>query len=171
VSGHPKKDCGCDPELVFELADGTLDPAREREVRTHLDECPGCRQLYERDVSLSAFLGSVEFAELRSRSVCREVAMAIPTRPARARLLWGALALGLLMVALLALHASGVNPAGPVAGLLGVFLSVTSGFADAALRLLGMASSIVLVALLAGAVADLLIAAAIFSAARRSREA
>ena len=38
-------DCGCDPEKVFELADGGLNIEQEREVREHLASCPGCREL------------------------------------------------------------------------------------------------------------------------------
>lgn len=165
------RDGCCDPEVIFELADRSLDPAREREVRDHLEACPGCRQLYERDVSLNTFLGSIEFSELRSRSVCREVAMALPTRPARVRVLWGTLAVGLLVVALLALHVNGANPVTPATSVLDTFLGITSGFADVTLRLFRLAGPVILVALLIGALADVLIAAAIFSAARRSREA
>ena len=87
----------CDPEVIFELADGALGPERAREIRDHLEACPDCRELYEKELELSAFLGSLELAE--PRSVCPGVAMALPTRPLKARLLWATLALALLLVA------------------------------------------------------------------------
>ena len=37
------RECRCDSEAVFELADGALDANRAREARAHLDSCPGCR--------------------------------------------------------------------------------------------------------------------------------
>ena len=64
----------CDPEPVFELADGSLRPEREREVRTHLRDCEGCRNLYGRELQLNASLGSLDFEQ--PRSVCQGVAMA-----------------------------------------------------------------------------------------------
>jgi RNA polymerase sigma-70 factor (ECF subfamily) len=48
----------CDPEEIFELADGALGPEREREVRAHLGRCRGCRALYESELELNASLGS-----------------------------------------------------------------------------------------------------------------
>ena len=56
----------CDPESVFELADGSLGPEREREIRAHLSVCGGCRTLYERELRLNASLGSLEFEETNS---------------------------------------------------------------------------------------------------------
>src|SRR5919112_928096 len=81
----------CDPQVIFELADGALGREQTRVVRDHLEACPGCRKLYEKELRLSAFLGSLELAE--PRSVRPGVAMALPTRPLKARLLWAALAL------------------------------------------------------------------------------
>ena len=66
----------CDPEPVFELADGSLGPERERGIRAHLRDCSGCRTLYERELRLNASLGSLEFEE--TNSVCRSVAMMLP---------------------------------------------------------------------------------------------
>ena len=37
----------CDPQAIFELADGALSPERAREVRYHLQACPDYRKLYE----------------------------------------------------------------------------------------------------------------------------
>ena len=53
----------CDPESVFELADGSLGSEREREIRAHFRDCSGCRTLYERELRLNASLGSLEFEE------------------------------------------------------------------------------------------------------------
>ena len=50
----------CDPEAVFELADGGLGPARRREVREHLDGCHGCKEVYRRERGLSRSLCSME---------------------------------------------------------------------------------------------------------------
>src|SRR5215207_6039727 len=86
----------CDPEPIFELADGSLAPDREREVRAHLSGCGYCQTLYEREMRLNASLGSLEFEE--SRSVCPGVAMALPTRSIKARLLWAGFAVVLLLV-------------------------------------------------------------------------
>jgi predicted anti-sigma-YlaC factor YlaD len=57
----------CDPEAIFELADGALSADRVREARAHLDDCPGCRELYERELELNALLRSSDLAEPRSR--------------------------------------------------------------------------------------------------------
>ena len=111
----------CDPEAIFELADGGLGAEREREVRAHLRGCPECRDLYEKELNLTAFLDTLEFAEPPSRSVSRGVAMALPTRPLKARLLWVALAFALLLAGSLALSLDGTNPAVFPANTLGLF--------------------------------------------------
>jgi anti-sigma factor RsiW len=160
----------CDPEAIFELADGALGPGRRREIRAHLDDCPGCRELYEKEIELNSYLRSMEFAQ--SRSVCPGVAMALPTRPLKARLLWAALALALLLVASLALSLDGTNPMGFAVSALGVFWSFVSGFADVVQAVLVVAGPILLVALAAGALLDLLLAAALLrTTRRRAREA
>jgi hypothetical protein len=160
----------CDPEAIFELADGALGPGRAREVRAHLNDCPGCRKLYERELELNACLRSMEFVE--PRSVCPGVAMALPTRPLKARLLWAALALVLLLVASLALSLDGTNPAVFAVHAMGVFWSFVSGFADVVQAMLVVAGPILLVALVAGALLDLLLAAALLRTTRRhAREA
>ena len=56
----------CDPEAIFELADGSLEPERERGVRAHLRECEGCLTLYEKELRLNASLGSLVFEQPRS---------------------------------------------------------------------------------------------------------
>ncbi|HLL40251.1 MAG TPA: zf-HC2 domain-containing protein, partial [Rubrobacteraceae bacterium] len=83
----------CDPERVFELAEGSLETDQEREVRKHLTSCASCRELYERELYLNLYLSSLDFSRVcSSRSVCQWVAMALPTRPAKVRVLWGLLA-------------------------------------------------------------------------------
>jgi anti-sigma factor RsiW len=162
--------CRCDPEAIFELADGALGPGRTREVRAHLDECPGCRELYEEELELNACLRAMQLAQ--PRSVCPQVAMALPTRPLKARLLWAVLALALLLVASLALSLDGTSPMGFAVSALGAFWSLVSGFADVVQAVLVVAGPVLLVALAAGALFDLLLAAALLrTTRRRAREA
>jgi hypothetical protein len=159
----------CDPQVIFELADGALGPQRAREIRDHLEACPGCRELYEKELELSAFLGSLELEE--PRSVHPAVAMALPTRPLKARLLWTALALALLLVASLALSLEGTHPAVFAVNALGVFWGVVSGFADVARAILVAAGPVLLAALAVGALLDLSLAAALLWMTRRRARA
>lgn len=172
MNGSRNSGRNCDPALVFELADRALNPGREREVRRHLDACPGCRELYEREMRLNDRLGSLGFSESKRGSVCESVAMALPTRPIKARILWAILALGLLTLALLALVAQGTNPATFVADAVEVFQGTAMILTDVLGTAVAVAGSVVLVALAVGAVLDLLLAAILFSVVRRrTREA
>ena len=92
----------------------------------HLDECPPCRELYEKELEITALLRSSELADPRSRSVCPMVAMALPPRPLKARLLWASTALILLLAASLALSLDGTNPLVFAVNTLGVFWGVVS---------------------------------------------
>lgn len=160
----------CDPEEIFELADGSLGSEREREVRMHLGRCRGCRALYDSELNLNASLGSLEFEE--SRSVCRGVAMALPTRSVKVRLIWAGLAVILLLTASLALSLDGTNPAVFAIDALGTFWGFVSGFADVARALLAAVGPALLVAFGVGALIDLVIAAVYLSVTRRrAREA
>ena len=165
----------CDPEAVFELADGALGAQRASEARAHLDECPGCRELYEEELQLSTLLRSTELAELRSQSVCPMVALALPTRPLKARLLWAFIALTLLLISSLALSLDGANPAVFAVNELGLFWGVVSGFADVVRTTLvaaGAAGPTLLVALAVGTLLDLcLVAAFLWTTRQRAREA
>ena len=162
----------CDPEAIFELADGALGAEREREVRAHLRGCPECQDLYERELNLNAFLETLEFTEPPSRSVSRGVAMALPTRPLKARLLWVALALALLLTASLALSLDGTNPAVFAANALGLFWGLVSGFSDVVQSVFVATGTVLLGALAIGALLDLLIAATVLGLTRRrTREA
>ena len=163
-------ECRCDPEAIFELADGALGPEREQEVRAHLLRCRGCRELYEGELDLNASLVSLEFEE--PRSVCRGVAMAIPTRSVGIRLLWAGLALTLLSVAALALVLGGTNPAVSAADALGAFLGFVAGFVDVTRVLFAATGQVLLAALAVGALLDLAIAGAFLAVSRRrAREA
>ena len=155
----------CDPEEIFELAEGVLGPEREREVRVHVGRCRGCRALYESELALNASLGSLEFVE--HRSVCRAVAMALPTRSVKVRLLWAGLAVALLFVASLALSLDGTNPAIFAVDALVMFWGFVSGSADVVRVLLAEVGPALLVAVAVGALLDLIIAAAYLSVSRR----
>lgn len=162
----------CDSEIVFDLAEGALTPAREREARAHLAACPACRAAYEREVSLSARLRGPELRETGCPSVCREVAMALPTRSRGARLLWAALAAALLAFGLGVWAASEASPALALMGVLGTLWGFVSGGAEAARTLAALAGPVLLAALAVGAALDLAIAAAVYSLSRRrAREA
>jgi len=164
---------GCDPEKVFELADGSLDTGQESEVRGHLSSCPGCRELYERELDLNAFLNSLDFSRVRSRSVCPVVAMALPTRTARVRVLWGLLASALLVAALVSLELNGTEPVILVMSILGACWGLVEGSADVARAVFAAAGTTILLALGLGALMDVLIALALVSVSRgrRAREA
>ena len=160
ASGEPKIpfNRGCDPEKVFELADGGLSVDKEREVRAHLSTCPGCRELYKRERDLSAFLGSLDFSRVHSRSVCQSVAMALPTRPLGARVLWGLLAGTLLVAALVSLELNGTEPVILAVSILSACWGITVGSPEASRAGFGVAVSSVRGALGLGANAATLIA-------------
>jgi anti-sigma factor RsiW len=160
----------CDPEPVFELADGSLGPEREREIRAHLRECSGCRTLYERELRLNASLGSLEFEE--TNSVCRSVAMALPTRSTKARLLWAVLAVVLLLLASVAMILFGTNLAVLVVDAMNVFWGFVAGLADVIQVVFAVIGQALLIALAIGAFVDLVIAAVYLGVSRRrAREA
>ncbi|HEV2093122.1 MAG TPA: zf-HC2 domain-containing protein [Rubrobacter sp.] len=160
----------CDPERVFELADGGLSPDAEREARAHVDRCPACRELYEEELRLSACIRSVEVGP--TRSVCREVAMALPTRLVGGRILWAGLALALLAAVSLALSLDGTNPPALAVDAVGAFWGFVSGLAEVVEAFLVAAGPALLVAFGVGAVLDLLIAGVVLSVSRRrAREA
>ena len=155
----------CDPEKVFGLSDRGLPPEQEIEVREHLDRCASCKELYEEELQLSARMGKIEVGE--ARSVCREVAMALPTRLVGVRILWAGLATALLVTASVALSLDGTNPAALVVDSVGVFWGLVSGLAEVAEAFFVAVGPALLVALGIGAVLDLLIAGVVFSVSRR----
>jgi hypothetical protein len=160
----------CDPERVFELADGGLSPEAECEARAHVNRCPECRELYEDELRLSARIGSLEVGP--TRSVCQEVAMALPTRLVGGRIVWAGLALVLLAAVSLALSLDGTNPAALAVDSVNAFWAFVSGLAEVAEAFLAAAGPALLVAFGLGAVVDLLIAGVVLSVSRRrAREA
>ena len=160
----------CDPEPIFELADGSLAPEREREVREHLKDCRRCLSLYERELRLNASLSSLEFGE--AGSVCQVVAMALPTRSIRVRLLWAGLALVLLLTTSVALILYGTNLAVLVIDALNVFWGFVAGLADVVQVVFAAVGPALLVALGIGALVDLIIGVVYLSVSRRrAREA
>jgi hypothetical protein len=166
-------DCGCDPEKVFELADGGLSVDQEREVREHLASCPGCRELYERERDLSACLGSLDFSRMR-RSVCQSVAMALPTRSLQARVLWGLLAGALLVAALVSLELHGREPVILAMSILSTCWGLIVGSTELTRAVFSAAGTTILLALALGTLADVLIALTVVfirNRGRRVREA
>lgn len=160
----------CDPEPIFELADGSLGQERETEVRAHLRSCGACRTLYEKELRLNASLGSLAFEE--PRSVCRGVAMALPTRSLRARLLWAGLAVVLLLTTSTTLALSGTNLAFLFVEAMSVFWGFVAGFADVIQVVFATIGPVILVVLAVGALVDLVLAAVYLSIfRRRTREA
>ena len=160
----------CDPEPIFELADGSLAPAQERGVRTHLRDCGCCRDLYEKELRLNASLGSLDFEE--SRSVCRGVAMSLPTRSLRARLLWSGLAVVLLVTTSVTLLLGGTNFAALFVEAISVFWGFVAGLADVIQVAFVAVGPALLVALAVGAIVDLVVVAVYLSVSRRrAREA
>lgn len=158
----------CDPETVFELVDGALGPNRKREVVSHLEGCPGCRDHYDREKALSESLCSMESVRFDGApSVCREVAMALPTRSGKMRFMWAVLAVGILLSAGFALSLDGSLPFAMASGPLEIFWGVASGFADVAVMLVSFAGPVIVVALVVGAILDILVAGVVFSALRR----
>ena len=161
----------CDPEPIFELADGYLPPEREREVRAHLRDCRGCLGLYERELRLNASLGSLAFEE-PTRSVCQGVAMALPTRSLRVRLLWAGLAVVLLLTTSATMVLGGTNPAALAVETMSIFWGFVAGLADVVQVVLAAVGSALLVALAVGAFVDLALVAVYLSVSRRrAREA
>ena len=166
--------CGCDHEKVFELADGALGGEEARRVRAHLGQCPPCGEFYEREVNLNSHLRSLDFSEqVRSCSVHRGVAMALPTRSPVSRLLWAVLAVALLGVALVYLELNGTEPVILAAGVLSACWGFVSGSADVVRAVLAAAGPTILLVLGIGAFVDLLLAAAFVTVnrGRRAREA
>jgi hypothetical protein len=164
-------DCGCDPEKVFELTDGGLNIEQEREVREHLASCPGCRELYERERDLSAFLCSLDFSRMHSRSVCQSVAMALPTRSLGARVLWGLLAGILLVAALVSLELNGTEPVILAMSILSVCWGLIVGSTEVTRAVFAAAGPTILLALTLGALADVLIALTVVFVKNRGRRA
>ena len=161
--------CGCDHELVFELADGGLDEGAAAPLHDHLQGCARCRDLYERELGLNAYLSSLDFPGTCSSSVHKGVAMALPTRCLRVRLAWAALASILLALVFVYLELNGMEPLIVAASVLAVGWGLLLGSTDVARTLLAAAGSTLLLILAVGTLADLLIALAFVSAHRRRR--
>lgn len=160
-----RRNCGCEPEEIFELADRSLTPDRERRIREHLERCPECYEVYKREKRLNSCLKTLSFSE--PRSVREGVAMALPTRPVKARLLWTLLAGVLLSTALFALNMNGVNPAAFVVNEMTMFWSPASMLRDLLGTVLAVAGSALLIALAVGALLDLLLAVILMTVVRR----
>lgn len=160
-----------EPEVIFELAEGSLEPEREQEVRGHLSRCPGCRELYEKELDLSCFLETLKSPGARRPAGCevsRRVAMALPTRSVRARLLWAALAGALAAAVFFLLSLYNGRASGLLAELMGTGWGMVSGLEEVVRVVLDVSGPAILALLLIGAAVDLLIAATVLLV-RRSR--
>lgn len=163
-NAHPH---GCDPELIFELADETLDPERKHCAQTHLEKCQPCQELYERELDLNGFLSSMHFADFHTSTVSQTVVMSLPTRSVKARILWALLAFALLISALLAMELHGSSPLVFVMGILAMFQAFVSGFADVVQTVITIVWRELLMLLALGALVDLLIAFYILALTRQ----
>src|ERR671932_1049185 len=166
--------CDCDPEKIFELADRGSDPdgpalERERKMQEHLASCSGCRELYEHELDLNAFLPSLDFSELRSRSVSRGVAMALPTRSTEVRILWALLATALLAVAFISLEFNGTEPVILAMSILSRCWGFIVGAADVTREIFVLVGPLILFVLALGALADVFVALMILFLKRRRR--
>lgn len=163
----------CDPEKVFEFADRgsvELDPKQEQKMREHLTSCTECRELYERELNLNAFLNSLDFSELCfARSVSQHVAMALPTRPTWVRIFLGLIASLLLITAFVSLKSHGTEPIILVASTFGACWGFVAGSTKVAHSVFAAAGPILLLVLASGALADLLIALVVLSVSRKRR--
>ncbi len=160
--------CGCDPEKVFQLADGDaegLNPEQEREVREHVVRCSGCQELYERELALNAYLNSLQFK--KPRPVSQGVAMALPTRSLGVRLFWGSLGILLLAAAFISLKTDDTEPVLLFMSALGACWGVVASVADVVHAVLVVAGPASLLLLAVGALADLVVAFAVLAVSRR----
>lgn len=175
VAEETLEDRCCSAEELFEFCEGSLPPDHERAVRSHLRRCEGCHSRYERESSLSLALCSsagrvrrdvADVSRVTSAGTARSVAMALPTRSAVARLVWGGGAAALLAAALVSLAVYAVRPVSFATDFMAACWGLTSGVADVAGILLAVSGSTILVALLVGAFVDALIAATLLAVAR-----
>ncbi|HEX2097892.1 MAG TPA: hypothetical protein VHF46_02400 [Rubrobacteraceae bacterium] len=163
----------CDPEKVFEFADmGSegFDPEQEQIMREHLTFCMECRELYERELNLNAFLNSLDFSEVCFvRSISQHVAMALPTRSTWVRIFWGLIASALLVTAFVSLKSNGTEPIILAMSTLGACWGFVAGSAKVAHSALAAAGPILLLVLASGALADLLIVLVVLAVGRKRR--
>ena len=122
-------------------------------------------ELYDRELRLNASLGSLKFRE--PRSVCRPVAMALPTRSPRARLLWAGLAIVLLLTTSVTMMLGGTDFAALFVETISVFWGFVAGLADVIRVVLAAFGPALLIALAAGAFVDLVMLAVYLSVTRR----
>ncbi len=170
---HPGEFAPCNPEKVFEFADrGSegFDPEQKQKMQEHLACCTECRELYERELNLNAFLASLDLAEVCAcRSISQHVVMALPTRSTWVRVLWGLLACALLVMVFVSLKANGTEPIILATSTLGACWGFIAGLAKVARSVFATAGPILLLVLALGALVDLLIALTVLSVSRRSR--
>jgi predicted membrane metal-binding protein len=98
--------------------------------------------------------------------------MALPTRSARARLLWAALAIVLLLATSIATMLYGANLAVLFIDAMNVFLGFVAGFADVIQVVFAAVGPALLIILAIGAFVDLVLATVYLAVSRRrAREA
>lgn len=170
AGGEHRSGRACDPEGIFELAEGALYGEKRARLLMHLESCGSCRARYEREKSLSAGLCVFGGDREPEAHVAREVAFSLPTRSAASKVAWGTLAALLLVFAGGALVAGG---AGSLLGLVGGSSDALWGFVSGTSSVLGSVISslapFIVGLLLLGALVDAAIAAVVLYAARRGR--
>lgn len=98
--------------------------------------------------------------------------MSLPTRSAGGRVMWGLLAVVLLLAALSSLELEAAQPIMLSMGILGAFWALISSSVEVLIAIVDAAGLTILLLLVLGALADLLIAlAVVFSRRRRAQEA
>lgn len=161
--------CNYDEQELFEMVEGALESGREHELSAHLEKCPECYETYRRECGLSDSLrSSLDGASsCRGKRFLRSVAMALPTRSRRFRMLWGIGGAFLLLAAVLALQAREVSPFVSFMQLTEAFNAFVMNFADTMEIMISAAGYVLLPVLGAVILANAVIAVLTLSMLRR----
>ena len=160
--------CDCSREELFELSEGMLEGERARQLRSHLRECSQCKEEYLRELRLNGSLSSSLRSSTSSGSggLLRSVAMSLPTRSRRGRMLWGAAGALLLVAALGALVAQGTFVVEPFMAATGTCHAFVMESADVAKLVLSVSGSLALPLLAAVVAINVLLAGVAYTVLR-----